>query len=56
MLEGLGSDNLTKVTMEALTIGGWLLKYQIAQKPICFGAYGVNVFLRHKKWCCKIYS
>ncbi len=44
MLEGLGSDNLTKVIMQVLTIGGGLLKYQITQKPICFGAYGVNVF------------
>ncbi len=44
MLKGLGNDNLTKVTLEALTIGGGLLKYQIAQKPIYFGAYGVNFF------------
>jgi hypothetical protein len=44
VLKGLGSDNLTKVIMEALTIGGGLLGNQIAQKLICFGAYGVNVF------------
>ncbi len=44
MLEGSSSDNLTKVIMEALTIGGGLLKYQIAQKLICFGVDGVNVF------------
>jgi len=44
VLEGLGSDNLTKVIMEALTIGGGLPRDQIAQKPICFGAYDVNVF------------
>ncbi len=43
MLKGLDSDNLTKVIMEALTIGGGLLRYQITQKPICFGANGVNV-------------
>jgi hypothetical protein len=30
--------------MEALTIGGGLLRDQIAQKFICFGADGVNVF------------
>jgi len=44
MLEGLDSDNLTKVIMEVLTISGGLLRYQIAQKPICFGADGVNFF------------
>jgi len=44
MLEGLDSDNLTKVIMEMLTIGGGLLKYQVSQMPICFGADGVNVF------------
>jgi hypothetical protein len=44
MLEGFYSAYLTKVIMEALTIGGGLLRYHIAQKPICFGADGVNVF------------
>jgi len=44
VFEGLGSDNLTEVIMEALTIGGGLPRNQIAQKLICFGAYGVNVF------------
>jgi len=44
MFEGLDSDNLTKVIMETLTIDGGLLRYQIAQKPICFGVDGVNVF------------
>jgi hypothetical protein len=44
MLEGLGRDNLTKVIMEALTIGGGLPRDQIVQKFICFGANGVNVF------------
>ncbi len=39
MLEGLSSDNLTKVIMEALIIGGGLPKYQIAQKLICFGCH-----------------
>ncbi len=44
MLEGSGSDNLTKVIMEALTVGGGLPRNQIVQKLICFGAYGVNDF------------
>jgi hypothetical protein len=44
MFEGLGIDNLTKVIMEALTIGGGVFRYQIPQKPICFGAHGVNFF------------
>jgi len=43
VLEGLGSDNLTKVIMEVLTIGEGLPRDQIAQKFICFGANGVNV-------------
>jgi hypothetical protein len=44
MLEGLSSDNLTKVIVEAFKIGGGLPRYQIAQKFICFGVDGVNVF------------
>ncbi len=44
VLEGLSSDNLTKVIMEALIIGGGLPRDQIAQKLICFGVDGVNVF------------
>jgi len=44
MLEDLSSDNLTKVIMEVLKIVGEFLKDQIAQKFICFGANGVNVF------------
>ncbi len=44
IVEGSGSDNLTKVIMEALMIGGGVPKDQIAQKLICFGANGVNVF------------
>jgi hypothetical protein len=44
MLEGLGSDNPTKVIMEVLTIAKGLPRDQIAQKPICFGADGVTVF------------
>ncbi len=44
VLESLGSDNLTKVIMEALTIGGRLPRNWIAQKLTCFGADDVNVF------------
>ncbi len=38
------NDNLIKVIMEALMISGGLPQNQIAQKIICFGANGVNVF------------
>jgi hypothetical protein len=44
MLEGSSNDNLTKETMEALTIGGGLLRDWIAQKLTCFQVDGVNVF------------
>lgn len=44
VVKGLGNDNLTKVIVEAFTISGNLPKDQIAQKFICFGANGVNVF------------
>ncbi len=44
VVEGLGSDNLTKVIMEALIIGGGVLRNQIVQKLICFGANGIYVF------------
>jgi hypothetical protein len=44
MIEGSRRDNLIKVIMEALMIGGGLPRDQIAQKLICFGANGVNVF------------
>jgi hypothetical protein len=43
VLEGLGSDNLTKVIVEVLTIGEGLPRDQIAQKFICFRVDGVNV-------------
>jgi hypothetical protein len=43
IVEGLGSDNLTKVIMEIFMIGGGVPKDQIAQKLICFGVDGVNV-------------
>jgi hypothetical protein len=44
VLEGLGNDNLTKVIMETLTIGGGLPKNHSAKNLICFGVGGVNVF------------
>jgi hypothetical protein len=44
VVAGLGSDKLTKVIMEAFMIGGGLPQNQIAQKLICFGVDGVNVF------------
>ncbi len=44
MFEGSHNDNLAKVIMEVLTIGGGLPKNQIAQKLIYFEANGVNVF------------
>jgi len=44
VIERLRNDNLTKVVMETLTIGGGLLKGQITQKLVCFRADGVNIF------------
>ncbi len=44
VVKGLGSDNLTKVIMEAFMISGGVLRDQIAQKFICFRADDVNVF------------
>jgi len=44
VFEGSSNGKLTKVIMEVLTIGGGLPRNQIAQKFICFGADGVNVF------------
>jgi hypothetical protein len=44
VVASLGNDNLTKVIMEILMIGGGFPRNQIAQKFICFGANGVNVF------------
>jgi hypothetical protein len=43
VLEGFGFDNLTKVIMEALTIGGGMLRDQIVSKLMNFGTNGVNV-------------
>jgi hypothetical protein len=37
MVASLGSDNLTKVIMEALVIGGGLLQNQIAQSLFSLG-------------------
>ncbi len=44
VVEGSWIDNLAKMIMEALMINYGLLRNQIAQKLICFGANGVNVF------------
>jgi hypothetical protein len=44
VLEGSRSDNLTKVMIEALTIGGDMPRNHVATKLIGFGANGVNVF------------
>jgi hypothetical protein len=44
IIEGSRSDNLTKVIMEALMIGGGVPRDQIAQKLICFRIGGLNVF------------
>jgi hypothetical protein len=44
VVEGLGNDNMTKVIMQVLMISGGVQRNQIAQKLICFGANGVNVF------------
>jgi hypothetical protein len=43
-LEGSRSNNLTKVIMEVVMIGGGLPQDQIAKKLICFGVDGANVF------------
>jgi hypothetical protein len=44
-LEGFGSNNLTKVIMEALTIRGGMFRDQVASKLMSFGGDNVNVFL-----------
>jgi len=44
VLEGSNSDNLTKVIMEALTIGEGMPRDQVANKLMNFGTYDVNVF------------
>jgi len=44
MLEGSRSNNLTKVIMEMVMIGGGLPQAKIAKKFIYFGVDGANVF------------
>jgi hypothetical protein len=44
VLEGSGFDNLTKVIMEALTIGKGMPRNQVASKLMNFGTNDVNVF------------
>jgi hypothetical protein len=48
VLEGFGSDNLTKAIMEALTIGGGMPKDQVVSKLMSFGTYNINVFQNAK--------
>ncbi len=44
LLEGFGFKNLTKVTMEALTIRGGMPRDQVANELMSFGINCVNVF------------
>jgi hypothetical protein len=44
VLEGSSSDNLTKVIMEALSIGGGMPKDQVISKLMNFGTDNINVF------------
>ncbi len=44
VLEGSSFDNLTKVIMEALTIGKGMPRNQLASKLMNFGTNDVNVF------------
>jgi hypothetical protein len=44
MVEGSRSNNLIKVIMEAMMIGGGLARDHIANKVVSFGVDGVNVF------------
>jgi len=44
VFEGSHNDNLANVIMEALTIGRGLPRNHIAQKLLCFGRNGVNIF------------
>ncbi len=44
VVEGSRSNNLTKVIMEEMMIGGRLARDHIVDKIISFGADGVNVF------------
>jgi hypothetical protein len=44
VLEGFSYDNLTKVIMEALTVGGGMLKDQVVSMLMNFGTNNINVF------------
>ncbi len=44
VLEGFGSNNLTKVIMEALSIRGSMLRDKVVNKLMSFGVNNVNVF------------
>jgi hypothetical protein len=42
VIDGLSFNNLTKVIMVALLMGGGLMKEDLSKKFLCFVAYGVN--------------
>jgi hypothetical protein len=44
VINGSGSNNLTKVIMATLLKGGGLTKEDLSKKLLCFGTDGVNVF------------
>jgi hypothetical protein len=44
VVDGLGSNNLTKVIMVALMKCGGLTKEEVAKKLLCFGVDGTFVF------------
>ncbi len=44
IVDGLGSNNLTKVIMNFMMKGGGLSKEELSKKLLCFGADGMNVF------------
>jgi hypothetical protein len=44
VLKGTRIDNLTKVIMEALTIGGGMPRNHVSTKLVSFGGNNVNVF------------
>jgi hypothetical protein len=44
VVDGLSSNNLTKVIMNALLASGGLSKEQLSRKLLCFGVDGVSIF------------
>lgn len=43
-MDGLGSNNLIEITMVALMKCGGLIREEVANKLLCFGANGASVF------------